>query len=88
MRESQGKTSPEENENPEISTQRCKIDILCAINDYIFAKSKKKLFQVRLGKKRKEKVGSDPQAMFIYWLNQKQYSKKKLLLTVMEYFIV
>ena len=41
-----------------------------------------------LGKERKGKVGSDPQAMFIYWLSQKQYSRKKLLLTVMEYFIV
>lgn len=87
MRESQGKTSPKENENPEISTQRCEIDVLCAITDYIFAKSKI-LFQVRLDKKRKEKVGSDPQAIFIYWLSQKQYSRKKLLLTVMEYFIV
>ena len=48
----------------------------------------KKLFQVRLDEKKKEKVGSDPQAMFIYWLSQKQYSRKKLLLTVMEYFIV
>ena len=48
----------------------------------------KNLFQVRLDKKREEKVGSGPQAIFIYWLSQKQYSRKKLLLTVMEYFIV
>ena len=55
MRESQGTTSPKENENPEISTQRCKIDVLCVINDYIFAKSLKKLFQVRLEKREKKK---------------------------------
>jgi len=48
----------------------------------------KNLFQVRLDKKREEKVGSGPQAMFIYWLSQKRYSRNKLLLTVMEYFIV
>ena len=41
----------------------------------------KNLFQVRLDKKREEKVGSGPQAMFIYWLSQKRYSRNKLLLT-------
>lgn len=58
MRESQGKTSPKENENPEISTQRCEIDVLCAITDYIFAKSKILFRQDQIKREKKKWEGS------------------------------